>query len=225
MARMTQDRFDNLIFIVVLSQTQKIITRTKTTQTAQWKYVIHINVLKDLERPVWQVWFEPWNGRIWKKQQKSNLSSRMLWSIVSKAFCVPVISPSPKPFRILSFKYERQVSVERFVQKPDWYLYILWYIFWVWSHVTFSIILEIKGRSEIGLYFFGSVVDHLLNNVFSSAILRFSGNADKYMKSYTTVWWEMVSWCPFFSLVFFSQRAGRHGWQKDCNIYHFLIFW
>ena len=35
--------------------------------------------------------------------------------------------PLSKPFKILSFKYERHKSVDYFVLKPDWYLYKMLY--------------------------------------------------------------------------------------------------
>ena len=57
-----------------------------------------------------------------------NFSNSILWSIVSYAFwrsisIVPVKRPLSKPFKILTFKYERHKSVECFVLKSDWYLY------------------------------------------------------------------------------------------------------
>ena len=53
-----------------------------------------------------------------------NFCSRMSWSIVSKAFgesmkIMLVIKPWSKPLRILSFKKERQKSIERFLQIDD----------------------------------------------------------------------------------------------------------
>ena len=35
---------------------------------------------------------------------------------------IPVNRPESKPVSILSVKYAREVSVERFLRNPDWYL-------------------------------------------------------------------------------------------------------
>ena len=53
-----------------------------------------------------------------------NFFKSMSWLIVSNAFwrsikIIPVTKPSSKPFKILSFKKERHVSVEWFFLKPD----------------------------------------------------------------------------------------------------------
>ena len=53
-----------------------------------------------------------------------NFCCRMSSSVVSKAFCksvkiMPVIKPWSKPFRILSFKNDKQKSVDRLLRKPD----------------------------------------------------------------------------------------------------------
>ena len=61
-----------------------------------------------------------------------NFSISILWSIASNPIwrsisIIPVKRPLSKPFKILSFKYERHKSVDYFVLKPDWYLYKMLY--------------------------------------------------------------------------------------------------
>ena len=90
----------------------------------------------------------------------------MLWSIVLNASCksirtIPVRRPKLKPFVILSWSYDKQVSAEWNFLKPDWYLYRALLSdrkFIAWSWIIRSIILEISGSSEMGLKFFGSVL-------------------------------------------------------------------
>ena len=70
------------------------------------------------------------------KPKKTNVCSRMLWGIVSKAFCklikiIPVISLRTKPFIILSFRYE-----EHDLSKNQIDIFIMSYGR-VWSCITF----------------------------------------------------------------------------------------
>ena len=100
------------------------------------------------------------------KPKKSIFLIKMLWSIVLNTFCksirtIPVRRPKLKPFVILSWRYDKQVSVEWNFLKPDWYLYRALLSdrkFIAWSWIIRSIILEISGSSEMGLKFFGSVL-------------------------------------------------------------------
>ena len=106
----------------------------------------------------------------------------MLWSIVSNAFCksirtIPVRRTESKPFVILSWRYDKQVSVEWNFLKPDWYLYMTLlsdrrFIVWLW--IICSIILEISGSREMGLKFFGSVLRPFLYKGLIFATLNLS---------------------------------------------------
>ena len=62
-----------------------------------------------------------------RKSKSRHFLSKMSWFMVSKAFCrsmriISVNRPESKPVSILSVKYEKEVSVEWFLQNPDWYL-------------------------------------------------------------------------------------------------------
>ena len=90
----------------------------------------------------------------------------MFWSIVLEAFCksirrIPVRRPELKPFVILSWRYDKQESVEWNFVTSDWYLYRALLSnrkLIVWSWIIRSIISEKSGSSEMGLKFFGSVL-------------------------------------------------------------------
>ena len=109
-------------------------------------------------------------------------------SIVSNAFCksirtIPVSGPESKPFVILSWRYEKQVSVEWNFVKPDWYLYRTLLSdrkFIVSSWIIPSIILEISGSSEMGLKFSGSVLSLFLYKGF--AAIHLSGKEASLME-------------------------------------------
>ena len=98
------------------------------------------------------------------KPRKDIFLIKMLWSIVPSAFCksirtIPVKRPESKPFVILSWRYDKQVSVEWNFLKPDRYLcrtLLSYRKFIIWSWITHSIILEIRGSSGMGLKFIGS---------------------------------------------------------------------
>ena len=114
----------------------------------------------------------------------------MLWSIVSNAFCksirtIPVRRPESKPFVILSWRYDKQVSVEWNFLKPDWYLYRTLLSdrkFIVWSWIIRSIILETSGSSEMSLKFFGSVLRPFLYKDLIFATLYLSGKEESLME-------------------------------------------
>ena len=117
---------------------------------------------------------------------------KMLWSIVLIAFCksirtIVVRRPELKPFVILSWRYDKQVSVEWNFWKPDWYLYRTLlsdrkFIFWSW--IISSIILETSGSSEMGLKSFGSVLRPFLHKGLIFATLHLSGKEVSLMERY-----------------------------------------
>ena len=101
-----------------------------------------------------------------------NSLNSISWLIVSNAFwrsikIIPVSKMSSKPFKILSFKNERHVSVECFSLKLGWWscktLLRLTNSF-VWSRTTFSETLDKKGSRNIGLRFDGSVFELVLKS-------------------------------------------------------------
>ena len=62
--------------------------------------------------------------QLFEKPIASSFFNMISWFIVSKAFCrstkiIPVSKPSPKPFRILSFKKDRHRFVQKLVLKSD----------------------------------------------------------------------------------------------------------
>ena len=114
----------------------------------------------------------------------------MLWSIVSNAFCksvrtIPVRRTESKPFVILSWRYDKQVTVERHFLKPDWYLYMTLLSdrrFMVWSWIIRSITLQISESSEMGLKFFGSVLRPFLYKGLIFVTLHLSWKEASLMK-------------------------------------------
>ena len=114
----------------------------------------------------------------------------MLRSIASNAFCkpirtIPVRKSESRPFVILSWWYDKQVSVEWKFLKPDWYLcraLLSDRKFIVWSWIIRSIILEISGSSEVGLKFFGSVLRPFLYKGLIFATFHLSGKEASLME-------------------------------------------
>ena len=114
----------------------------------------------------------------------------MLWSLVLKVFCksirtIPVRRLESKAFVILSWRYDKQVSVEWKFLKPDWYLYRIFLPhrkFIVWSWIIHYIILELSGSSEMGLKFFGSVLRPFLCKGLIFATLHLSGKQASLME-------------------------------------------
>ena len=114
----------------------------------------------------------------------------MLWSIVLNAFrklirTIPVRRSESKPFMILSWRYDKQVSVEWNFLKPDWYLHrklLSGRMFIVWSRIIHSITLEINGSSEMGLKFFGSILRPFLYKGLIFATLHLSGKEASLME-------------------------------------------
>ena len=87
-----------------------------------WYSTLNFSSARIFERYDWNRfihWFE--------NPREAIFFSRMSWFIVSKAICklmrmIPVSRPESKPVNILFAKYQSEVSVEWFLQKPDWYL-------------------------------------------------------------------------------------------------------
>ena len=88
-------------------------------------------------------------------------------------------------FVILSWRYDKQVSIEWNFLKPDWYLYRALLSdgkFIVSSWIIRSIILEICGSSEMVLKFFWSVLRPFLYNGVIFATLHLSGKEASLME-------------------------------------------
>ena len=134
---------------------------------------------------MWTIWFSHQ-----QKPRKGIFLIKMLWSIVSNTFCksirtIPVWKLESKLFVILSWRHDKQESVECHFLKPDWNLYRTLLSdrkFIVWPWIIRFIILEISGSSEIGLKLFGSVLRPFLYEGLILLLCIYLGK--------NRVWWK-----------------------------------